>query len=67
MKLNKKDNQVKYKLTIDSNDIESTKSVKLLGIIIMTVYDLINTYEICVPSRNPVERFRSTLEIYYNT
>ena len=49
MKLNKKDNQVKYKLTIDSNDIESTKSVKLLGIIMMTVYDLINTYEICAP------------------
>ena len=47
--LNKKDNHVKYKLTLDNNDIESTKSVKLLGIIMMTAYDLINTYQICVP------------------
>ena len=49
MILNKKDNQVKYKLTIDKNGIESTKSVKLLGIIMMTTYDLINTFQTCVP------------------
>ena len=30
--LNKKESEVKYKLAIDNNDIESTKSVKLLGI-----------------------------------
>ena len=29
--LNKKECEAKYKLTIDNNDIESTKSVKLLG------------------------------------
>ena len=29
--LNKKESEAKYKLTIDNNDIESTKSVKLLG------------------------------------
>ena len=32
--LNKKESKTKYKLTIDNNDIESTKSVKLLGITI---------------------------------
>ena len=32
--LNKKECEAKYKLTIDNNDIESTKSVKLLGITI---------------------------------
>ena len=32
--LNKKESEAKYRLTIDSNDIESTKSVKLLGITI---------------------------------
>ena len=30
--LNKKESEDKYKVTIDSNKIESTKSVKLLGI-----------------------------------
>ena len=30
--LNKKESEVKYKLTIDNSDIESIKSVKLLGI-----------------------------------
>ena len=30
--LNKKESEAKYKLTIANNDIESTKSVKLLGI-----------------------------------
>ena len=28
--LNKKENEAKYKLTIDNNDMESTKSVKLI-------------------------------------
>ena len=37
--LNKKVSEAKYKLTIDNNNIESTKSVKLLGI---TIADLIN-------------------------
>ena len=32
--LNKKESEAKYKLTIDNSDIESTKSVKLLGITI---------------------------------
>ena len=32
--LNKKEREAKYKLTIDNNDIESTKFVKLLGITI---------------------------------
>ena len=32
--LNKKESEAKYKLTIDNNDIESTKFVKLLGITI---------------------------------
>ena len=32
--LNKKESEAKYKLTIDNNDTESTKSVKLLGITI---------------------------------
>ena len=32
--LNKKESEAKYKLTIDNNDIESTKSVKLLAITI---------------------------------
>ena len=32
--LNKKECEAKYKLTIDNNDTESTKSVKLLGITI---------------------------------
>ena len=32
--LNKKESEAKHKVTIDSNDIESTKSVKLLGITI---------------------------------
>ena len=31
---NKKESEAKYKLTIDNNDIKSTKSVKLLGITI---------------------------------
>ena len=30
--LNKKESEAKYKLTINNNDIESTKPVKLLGI-----------------------------------
>ena len=34
MNLNEKESEAKYKLTIDNNDIESTKSVKLLGITI---------------------------------
>ena len=29
--LNKKESEAKYELTIDNNDIESTKSLKLLG------------------------------------
>ena len=29
--LNKKESETKYKLTMDNNDIDSTKSVKLLG------------------------------------
>ena len=37
--LNEKVSEAKYKLTIDNNDIESTKFVKLLGI---TIADLIN-------------------------
>ena len=32
--LNKKENEAKYKLTIDNSDFESTKSVKVLGITI---------------------------------
>ena len=32
--LSKKESEAKYKLTVDNNDIESTKSVKVLGIII---------------------------------
>ena len=32
--LNKKESEANCKLTIDNNDIESTKSVKLLGITI---------------------------------
>ena len=32
--LNKKESEAKYRLTIDNNDIKSTKSVKLLGITI---------------------------------
>ena len=32
--LNKKESEANYKLTIDNNDIESSKSVKLLGITI---------------------------------
>ena len=32
--LNKKESEAKDKLTIDNNDIESTKFVKLFGIII---------------------------------
>ena len=47
--LNKKESEAKYKLTIDNNDIESTKSVKLLGITIDDRHDLINTYQICIP------------------
>ena len=48
--LNKKESEAKYRLTIDNNDIESTKSVKLLRITIdMIANDLINTYQICVP------------------
>ena len=47
--LNKKESEAKYKLTIDNNDIESTKSIKLLVQQSMMAYDLINTYQICVP------------------
>ena len=32
--LNKKESEAKYKLTIDKNDIESTKSVKLVGTLV---------------------------------
>ena len=32
--LNKNESETKYKLTTDNNDIESTKSVKLLGLTI---------------------------------
>ena len=39
----KKESEAKYKLTIDNNDCEFTKFVKLLGI------KLINRYQICVP------------------
>ena len=34
MILNKKESEAKYKLTMDNNDIESTKSVKILNITI---------------------------------
>ena len=34
MNLNEKESEAKYKLTIDNNDIESTKSVKPLGVTI---------------------------------
>ena len=48
--LNKKEIEAKYKLTVDNNDIESTKSVKPLGI---TIDDRLqfdqHTHQICVP------------------
>ena len=48
--LSKKEIEATYKLTIDNNDIESSKSVKLLGITIdgRLRYDQY-TYQICVP------------------
>ena len=61
--LNKKEREAKYKLAIDNDDIESTKSVKLLGITtgdhlqsdqqishLCFIYNLINKYHICVSS-----------------
>ena len=45
--LNEKVSEAKYKLTIDNNDIESTKFVKLLGI---TIADLINALKSTISS-----------------
>ena len=65
--LNKKESKVKYKLAVDNNDIESAKSVKLLGI--TTDYRLRFDQHIkfVFQSCNAIKCFRSTPEIYGRT
>ena len=63
--LNKKEFEVKYKVTIDNINIESTKSVKLLGI---TTDDFLQFVQhiskFVFQSCNATKCFRSTSEIY---
>ena len=46
--LNKKESEAKYKLNIDNNNIESTKSVKLLGITIDDCLQFDQHNQVCV-------------------
>ena len=46
--LNKKESEAKYKLNIDNNNIESTKSVKLLGIAIDDCLQFDQYNQVCV-------------------
>ena len=63
--LNKNESETKYKLTTDNNDIESTKSVKLLG---LTIDDRLrfdqHISDLCSKAANAIKCFRSTSEIY---
>ena len=43
--LDKKESEAKYKLSLDNNDIKSTKSVKLLAI---AIDDPLRFHQICV-------------------
>ena len=65
--LNKKENKVKYKLTVDNNDIESAKSVKLLGITIDDRLRFDQHIKFVFQSCNAIKYFRSTPEIYGKT
>ena len=58
--LNKKESEAKYKLTIDNNDIESTKSVKLLGITINDRLQFDQHIKFVFQSCNAIKFFRST-------
>ena len=58
--LNKKESAAKYKLTIGNNDIESTKSVKLLGITINDRLQFDQHIKFVFQSCNAIKFFRST-------
>ena len=58
--LNKKESEAKYKLTIGNNDIESTKSVKLLGITINDRLQFDQHIKFVFQSCNAIKFFRST-------
>ena len=64
MILNKKESEAKHKLTIDNNDIESTKSVKVLNI---TIDDHIRFDQrisnLCSKTAMQIKYFRSTQKI----
>ena len=66
--LNKKESEAKYKLTVDNNDNESTKFVKLLGITIddRPRFDQ-NISNLCPKAAMAIKCFRSTPEIHGKT
>ena len=65
--LNKKESEAKYKLTIDKSDIESTKSIKLLGVTIDDRLRFDQPIKFVSQSCNGIKCFRSTPEIYEKT
>ena len=62
--LNKKESEAQYKLNIDNNDIESTKSVKLLGIAIDDRLRFDQHIKFVFQSCNAIKNLESTSEIY---
>ena len=62
--LNKKESEAKFKLNIDNNDIESTKSVKLLGIAIDDRLRFDQHIKFVFQSCNAIKNLESTSEIY---
>ena len=64
---NKKESEAKYTLTIDNNDIESTKSVKLLGITTADRLRFDQHIKFVFQSCNATKFFKSTPEIYGKT
>ena len=64
--LNTKESEAKYKLTVDNNDIESTKSVKLFGRTIDGRFRFDQNIQFMFQSCNEIKCFRLTSEIYGN-
>ena len=66
--LNEKESEAKHKLTADNTDIESTKSVKLLGI---TIDDRLkfdqHMSNLSCKSCNAMKCFRSTPKVHGET
>ena len=66
--LDNKESEAKYKLTTDNNNIEYTKSVKIIGI---TMDDRLkfdqHMSNLCYKSCNAIKWFKSTPKVYEET